>query len=160
MKVATTRFGEMEIPDGLVIQVPEGILGFPNDRRYVVLEHDTEDTPFKWLQSVDSRQLAFIVIDPRHILPDYRLEFDEETVAEFGSIVPDAFIPMVIVNVPKDRPIEMTANLKAPIIVHETKRVGRQIILRTQDYSLTHRIFPEDESERVGADQAAAARTA
>ncbi|MCX7015522.1 MAG: flagellar assembly protein FliW [Candidatus Sumerlaeota bacterium] len=160
MKVATTRFGEMEVPDGLVIQVPEGILGFPSDRRYVVLEHDTEDTPFKWLQSVDSKQLAFIVIDPRLLIPDYRLEFDEETVAEFGAIVPEEFIPMVIVNVPKDRPIEMTANLKAPIIVHETKRIGRQIILRSQDYSLTHRIFPEAEGDQAGAGQAAAARSA
>jgi flagellar assembly factor FliW len=108
-----------------------------------VLEHDAEGTPFKWLQSVQSKQLAFIVIDPRLLLEDYRLEFDEEAVLLFGSIVPDDFIPMVIVNVPKDTPVAMTANLKAPIIVHEDKRVGMQVILDNEEYSITHRLFPD-----------------
>jgi len=153
MKVATTRFGEMEIPENSIIHIPEGILGFPNNRRYVLLEHDAEGTPFKWLQAVDSERLAFIVVDPRHILPEYRVEFDEETVALFGAIVPEDFDSMVIVNVPRENPIAMTANLKAPIIVHYPKRIGRQIILRNEDYSITHRIFPEPSSEDDGAER-------
>jgi len=143
MKVATTRFGEMDIPDELAVRMPEGILGFPEDRRFVVLEHDTEGTPFRWLQSMDSPQLAFIVVDPRLFDPAYRLEFDEETIALFGPIVPEDIVPMVIVNVPKDRPVEMTANLRAPIIVHAVKRLGRQIILANEDYAISYRLFPD-----------------
>ncbi|OPZ18707.1 MAG: Flagellar assembly factor FliW [candidate division BRC1 bacterium ADurb.BinA364] len=143
MKIATSRFGTMNIPDNKIINIPEGILGFPNDRRFVILDHDADDTPFKWLQSADSASLAFIVIDPRLMVAGYQLEFDEQSVALFGPIVPSEFIPMVIVNVPQSDPIKMTANLKAPIVVSEEKRLGRQIILSSEEYSIVHRIFPD-----------------
>jgi flagellar assembly factor FliW len=155
MKLGTTRFGEMDLPEETIIHIPEGILGFPNDRHYVVLEHDAEGTPFKWLQSCDSDSLAFIVIDPRLIAQPYRLEFDEETVNFFGSIVPEEFVPMVIVNVPKNQPIEMTANMKAPILVHISRRMGRQIVLSADEYSITHRIFPDGALEEPIAAQSA-----
>lgn len=144
MKVATSRFGDMEIPEEVIIRIPEGILGFPEDRRFAVLEHDAEGTPFRWLQSLDTPSLAFIVVDPRLFEPAYRLEFDEDTVGLFGPVVAEDVVPMVIVNVPKTHPIAMTANLRAPIIVHATKRLGRQIVLMNEEYLISYRLFPEN----------------
>jgi flagellar assembly factor FliW len=143
MKVATTRFGEMELADDLIIQMPEGILGFPDDRRYVVLEHDAEGAPFKWLQSVDTPELAFIVIDPRHLVDNFILEFDEDSRNLFGDAPADEFVPMAIVNVPAEEPIKMTANLRAPIVAHVGRRLARQVVLDSEDYSLHHRIFAD-----------------
>ena len=39
MKVMTARFGEIEIGDDKIIEMPDGIIGFP-DRRFVMLSPD------------------------------------------------------------------------------------------------------------------------
>ena len=144
MKVQTTRFGEIDIREEHIISIPEGILGFPDSRRFVLLEHDSEGTPFKWLQSVEKPSLAFIVIDPNLMVPDYQVELDSETAELFGAeIAGDQLVTMSIVNVPRENPIAMTVNVRAPIVVHAEKRLGRQVILPNEDYQIRHRIFPD-----------------
>lgn len=140
MQVNTTRFGEMDIPDDLIVCMPEGIAGFPEDRRFVLLE-ESKEMPFHWLQSVDTAELAFIVMDPHAIDPDYRIEFDEDTFSLFGTIVPEEIIPLVVVNIPSNTPDKANANMRAPIIVHSKKRYARQIVLSNEDYSVQEMIF-------------------
>jgi flagellar assembly factor FliW len=148
MKLKTTRFGEIDVPEDRQIRIPDGILGFPDDHRYVLLEHDSEGTPFKWLQSLDNPALAFIVMDPHLVVGDYQVLFDSETAEFFGTEkVSDQFAMMSIVNIPHDNPIAMTVNVRAPIIVSLEKRVGMQVILPNEDYPIRHRIFPEDAGE-------------
>ena len=36
-KIMTTRFGEIEIDEKRKIHFPEGILGFPDSKEYVIL---------------------------------------------------------------------------------------------------------------------------
>jgi flagellar assembly factor FliW len=145
MRISTTRFGELNVPDTRIITLPEGILGFPNDHRFVLLEHDSEGTPFKWLQSADSPQLAFIVMDPQTVVDNYRVALDAESAGNLGADeIGDEFAMMAIVNIPHDNPIAMTVNVRAPIIVHSEKRIGYQIILTNEDYPIRHRIFPEE----------------
>ena len=108
MKLNTTRFGEIDVPDEQVIVVPEGILGFPDDKRFVLLEHDSEGTPFKWLQSADSGHLAFIVMDPNLVVESFEVEWDKESVELLGPATEKAgedIAMMAIVNVPHDDPI-------------------------------------------------------
>ncbi|MFW5870361.1 MAG: flagellar assembly protein FliW [Candidatus Sumerlaeota bacterium] len=146
MKVETTRFGQIDVPEGDIINLPEGVLGFPEATRYVLLEHDSEGTPFKWLQSLDDPNLAFIVIDPHMVVEGYVVEFDEEMQDEVGCKYADEkFAMMAIVNVPQDQPIEMTVNVRAPIIVHTEKRVGWQVILPNEEYPIRHRLFADAE---------------
>jgi flagellar assembly factor FliW len=144
MKVHTTRFGDVEVPEEHVISLPGGVLGFPESKRFILLEHDSEGTPFKWLQSVDSPALAFIVMDPNLMIPDYRVELDPESAELFGvGEATENLATMSIVNVPRDNPVAMTVNVRAPIVVHLTKRVGRQVILPNEEYQIRHRIFPD-----------------
>lgn len=144
MKVQTTRFGEIDVPDPDVISIPEGIPGFPEFQRYVLLEHDSEGTPFKWLQSLENGALAFIVMDPQLLISSLPVELDGESRQTFGAEqVDERFALMCIVNVPHENPMEMTINLRAPILVHLEKRIGKQIILADETYSIRHRIFPD-----------------
>ncbi|MBN1515688.1 flagellar assembly protein FliW [Candidatus Sumerlaeota bacterium] len=144
MRFQTTRFGDLEVDDQAMLKIHGGILGFPQQQRYVILEHDTSDnSPFKWLQSVDEPSLAFVVIDPRLLTESYQLELDAETAELLGSVNPADFIPMVIVKIPRDHPEKMTANLRGPIIVRETSREGCQIVLTDEGYPFDHQIFPD-----------------
>ena len=94
--------------------IPEGILGFPESQRFVLLEHDSEGTPFKWLQSVENASLAFIVMDPNLLISDYVVDFDPEAAELFGTeTVNEDFAMMSIVNVPRENPIANDAPTRA-----------------------------------------------
>lgn len=156
MKHNTTRFGEIEFPEEVVMSFPEGVLGFPGDKRFVLLEHGREGSPFKWLQSADSAELAFIVLDPLEIEPQYSISLDIDTVRVIGPCdVADCAI-MAICNVPHDNPILMTANLKAPLVVNVEQRRGRQMVLGTQVYPINAAVFPainRDDAAEQKADE-------
>ena len=58
----TTRFGNLEVDDDRLIQLQDGLLGFPDLKRFVLMDY--KDTVLKWFQSVDDPDVAFIVVDP------------------------------------------------------------------------------------------------
>lgn len=141
MKFRTARFGEIEYPEEVVLTFPEGVLGFPNETQYILLEHTSEGSPFKWLQSLENPELAFIVADPFFIEPRFQFEIDLDTERMIGTADTGACALMAIVNVPRDTPIRMTANLKAPLLVNVENRIGRQVVLGSQAYSISTPVF-------------------
>lgn len=44
LKVQTSRFGEIEVDNADVITLPEGLVGFPELARYVLLDHDSDSS--------------------------------------------------------------------------------------------------------------------
>ncbi|MFC1601830.1 flagellar assembly protein FliW [Candidatus Sumerlaeota bacterium] len=159
MNIATTRFGDLTVDDKDLIQIIGGLLGFPDSESFVILEHDAEEqSPFKWLQSIDTPDLAFVVVDPRLLKAGYRVALGQENTELLKSPDPDDHIPMVIVKIPQDDPAKMTANLRGPIVVSEKTRKGCQIVLSTEDYAFDHLIFPTvpDEAAAAGPANAAA----
>lgn len=159
MKYMTTRFGEIDFPDEVIMEFPEGVLGFPAERRYILLEHDSEGSPFKWLQSLDNPHLAFIVMDPLQVDPDYRFEIDIDTARMIGSENAAECAVMSIVNVPHHAPMKMTANLKAPLVVNVETRVGRQVVLSSNAYAISTPVF-HIEPDGSGAPEETALRKA
>ena len=101
LKVQTSRFGEIEVDNADVITLPEGLVGFPELARYVLLDHDS-DSPFKWLQSLDDGTMAFVVISPLTFRPDYTVEVTEEEIAILKLQSPDDAVISVIVTIPSD----------------------------------------------------------
>ncbi len=150
MNINTTRFGDIEVPDDDIIVIPEGILGFADAKHFVLLEHDSEGTPFKWLQSSEVPHLAFIIMDPNLVVDNYKVEFDDEAKELIGDqFDTEKFAMLAIVNIPHEKPIEMTVNVRAPVIVHLEKRIGWQVILPNEDYPIRHRIFPDGENSET-----------
>ena len=64
MKIQTSRFGELEVDERRLIRFEKGILGFPDQQRYALIQTG-QDSGFYWLQAVDRADLAFVVCDPR-----------------------------------------------------------------------------------------------
>ena len=85
MDVRTTRFGVIQIAEDRVITFPKGLLGFPQARRYCLLEPG-EDACFFWLQSLDEPGLAFVVTDPALFVGDYSVPIRPE---QMGELTPD-----------------------------------------------------------------------
>lgn len=128
MHITTSRFGELTCRDEALIRFPSGIIGFPRSTRYIILDHDRE-APFKWLQSLDEGNLAFVIMDPLVFKPDYRATIDPAVLAELGQPDDGDVILFVLLTVPPGDPDRITANLRAPVVVHEPTRLAKQIIL-------------------------------
>ena len=141
MKVQTSRFGEIEVEVADVISLPEGLIGFPELMRYVLLDHDT-DSPFKWLQSIDDGSMAFVVLSPLTFRPDYTVEVTEEEIGVLLLENPEDAVISVIVTIPMD-PKKMSANLKAPLVFNLKNRTGKQVIVKDPQYQTKHFIMEE-----------------
>jgi len=73
MLVQTTRFGEIDVKDDQIISFHSGLIGFSEAQRFVIRE-DEAAAPFRWLQSIDSEDLAFVMIEPHVSISNYELE--------------------------------------------------------------------------------------
>ena len=138
MKVDTTRFGPLEVPDEAVLEFPEGLIGFETCTRYVIVDRQDEK-PVWWLQSLDRPEVAFILTDPRSVVPQYQPELassDLESL-ELASInEAQMHVMLVVAGSPK----EITANLLGPLVVNPRRRQGKQVILHNSGYSVAHRL--------------------
>ena len=151
IKVKTTRFGDIEIEERDVITLPSGIIGFPELKQYVLLDHD-QDSPFKWLQSLEDAAIAFVLINPLLFKPDYLVEVNEAEVGDLDIQAEEDAVVSVIITMPSD-PQKMTANLKAPVIFNLKNRKGRQLILNNSEYTTRHNIMEEMRKHNSGAEQ-------
>jgi flagellar assembly factor FliW len=133
MEIETTRFGTLEIADEDLLRFPDGLFGFGEVDRYVLLNH-RGGSHFKWLQAVGRPDLAFVVIDPFLFYPDYHFDLPVEDCLALEYSGSGTLVVLAIVGIPDD-PRQMTANLKGPIVVHCEKRLGRQVILSEEEYS-------------------------
>mgnify|MGYP003497483790 CR=1 FL=1 len=67
MLIQTSRFGQLDVNRDRLIRFEEGILGFPKQKEYALIQTG-DGSGFYWLQSVDTPDLAFVVSDPRLVL--------------------------------------------------------------------------------------------
>jgi len=136
----TSRFGTIDIEEEQIISVPYGIIGFPVEKRFVLLEHK-KGSPFFWFQSVDNPSLAFALMDPLLFKPDYEIEISpEDTVALELKDTLEGIQTLVIINISSGKGMEVTANLLGPIIINVQNRLAKQIVLYQHQYSHRHPI--------------------
>ncbi len=140
MKCTSTRFGSFEVSEDSIVRFPSGLLGFPEQQRYVILDHDTE-APFKWLQSVDEPGLAFVLMDPATFHPDYHIEVPVDALAEIKEGQRDDLALVVILTIPSDDPGRITANLRGPLLISNTTKLGKQLVL-SEEFPTRHPLFP------------------
>jgi len=134
MEVRTTRFGVIEIADDRVITFPKGLLGFPAQKRYCLLEPG-DDACFFWLQSLDEPSLAFVITDPSLFVSEYSVPIREEQMKELSlDKLEDAQV-FCIVNKIDD---QLTGNLQGPLVINTLTRVGDQLVLAEKRWTTRH----------------------
>jgi flagellar assembly factor FliW len=147
MKLITKNFGEIEIDEEKIIHFPEGILGFEEEKKFVVINDEDEESPFGWLQAIENPELTFVIINPFFVYPNYDITIPETAQKKLEIQDKKDLIIYSIVVVPKD--IEkMTANLIGPIIINTKKMIGKQVILDDDRYSTKHYIFQQNINAR------------
>ena len=146
-----TRIGMKETPritsSGLpwtedqVIRFPGGLPGFENARKFIIMSVP-EHQPFHWMECVDEgNAIRFAIINPLSFRPDYQPKIKKEELASLNINDSKELLLYVIVTL-RTPLMESTANLMGPLFINIREKVGKQIIIENDAYSLRERIIP------------------
>lgn len=139
MIVKTGRFGQLTIGDEEIIQIPLGVLGFPDFTKFCLVDPG-DDTLILWLQSLQDPQVAFPLLEPKIFLNEYtaRLSASELRELKLDNVSQSAVFS--ILTIPEDI-AQMTANLKAPLVINLKAQIAKQVVLQENEYSIKHLMF-------------------
>jgi len=156
MLLKTTRFGEVEVGEDAIITLTQPIIGFQEYRRFVLFD-GPPDSGLKWLQSTDSPELAFLLFDPRQVVPDYTVDIGRHELTELAVSSVSELDVYTLLVVPKD-PSKVRTNLKAPVLINGRHRLGKQTVLEKSDYPIQFFLAQANQGTREPK-EAANART-
>ena len=142
MTVNTRLFGEIQVGDDKIVNLPQGIIGFPDLKSFTLIyDNEKEDKGnIMWFQSLDEPQFALPVMTPSTVVPDYNPTVNDELLAPLGELTEENLYVLVTVKVPADIK-EMSVNLKAPIIINTDTLTGGQLIVEDEDLPVRFKIY-------------------
>lgn len=139
VKVNTTRFGELEVEKKDIITFKEGLLGFEKLTKFFIVDPG-DQTLILWFQSIDDAATAFPIIEPKVFLPDYSVRLLPAELASLGLEGLNEASIYVILTIP-EVVTEMSANLKAPLIINNQTKSARQIVLQDSKLEVKHKMY-------------------
>ena len=139
MNITTTRFGTLEVDKKDIIEFTEGLLGFENLKKFFIVDPG-DQTLILWLQSIDDASTAFPIIEPKIFQPNYMVKL---LPVELNSLnlenLQNASVYTVL-TIPQNV-TEMSANLKAPIIINNKTKNARQIVLQDSKLEVRFKMY-------------------
>ncbi len=141
MIVKTGRFGQLTVGDDEKIIIPQGILGFPELTQYCLVDPGDE-TLILWFQSLENPDIAFPVLEPKIFRTDYSARLSAAALRELKLEHVNQSAVFSILTIPEDV-TQMTANLKAPLVINLKEQLAKQVVLQENEYSIKHLMFKE-----------------
>ena len=135
----TSRFGQVQFQEEDVLSFPEGILGFNELKRFILVDDPTDEI-FAWLQACDESAIAFPVLEPELFTESYKVTLSRTDMESLKIQNGAKYRLFSIVTIPDD-PTKMTANLKAPVVVNVEARMARQCVLQDNNLAIREPIF-------------------
>ncbi len=151
MKLNTRIFGEIEIAEDKIITFENGIIGFPDLKRFVLLHDEEKGTKvgLRFLQSIEEPAFALPMMDPLVVKLDYNPEVDDELLTSVGKLTPDNILVLVTATVPADL-TRMSVNLQGPVIINVDERKACQIILEGGMYPVKFPVYDILQARKAG----------
>ena len=120
-------------PISNIVHFPSGLLGFEQRKKFALVGR-TQEAPFLWLEAQDDSRVAFIVVPPKRVAPDYQPDLSDEDVKFLGLNSPNDALVLSIVTL--QGPGRATINLKGPLVINARTHIGKQIVpVNAIDYS-------------------------
>ena len=141
MLVKTKFFGEVDPPEEKILTFDRGLIGLSDYKQYTILyDVEKEEANICWLQSVDEPTLALPIIKPPIVKPDYNPVVEDELLTHIGELTEENLVIFLTMTVPSDI-MQMSVNLKAPIIINADTRKAAQIMVENQDYEVKYKVY-------------------
>jgi flagellar assembly factor FliW len=143
MLIESTRLGVLEVDESRIITFEDGLLGFPEARRFALIQ-TSPDPVFFWLQSLEFANLAFVVCDPVAFVPDFQASIRRDDAETIGLEDLSEGQVLVIVNRVNG---DLTANLLGPLVISTRTLRARQLVLSDKRFSTRHRLVPVGDTQ-------------
>lgn len=136
MTIETRDFGAVEINESDIVTFVQPIFGFDELTKYVFLFNQYECTEFAWLQSIEDKEICFILADPAVLSFEYSPDLPQQLESDLG----DGEVILWLVAVITEEYLDSTVNLKSPIVFNTSTRKAAQVILE-QQFSIRQKIL-------------------
>ena len=130
-----------------MVHFADGIPAFEDEHEFVIVPYD-EESPYVFLQSLTTPDLAFLMTVPFVFFPDYEFELDDDNQEKLDLYKQEDMLIYTLITVNGGKVQDMTANLMAPIIMNTANMQARQIVLDRSSYNTKHRLFPQNKEEQ------------
>ncbi|KMY51847.1 flagellar assembly protein FliW [Peribacillus loiseleuriae] len=144
MKIQTKFHGEVKIEEKDLFTFEGGIPGFIDEKQFALLP--LEGSPFIVLQSMKTREVAFIVSSPFEIFQNYEVKVSQDVISDL-YIDSEKDVSIYVILTVRDPFNETTANLQAPIVLNMSNQLGKQFIMNSSNYSIRELLIPSPEQE-------------
>lgn len=140
MKIRTNLYGELEYQPENIINFKDGLLGFDEFKRYLLLSSWDKDLPFYTLQSVEDNELYFIMIKADEFFADYKIDLTAADSKDIKYAEGDIVQVFNIVRFTEELQ-NSTVNLRGPVIINFNQNTGKQVVLDNDRYSVRYPLF-------------------
>lgn len=144
MNIQTKFHGDTEISNEGIYTFEHGMPGFLDETQFVILP--LEDTSLLVLQSITTLEVAFIITSPFEVFPEYNVKLTDELLKTLQIEAEEEVVVYVILTV-KEPFTKTTANLQAPIVINNKKRLAKQYITNDTSYSMRQLLIPDQEGK-------------
>jgi flagellar assembly factor FliW len=128
MRIETQRFGTITLDQEQLFLFPAGLIGLESLRDWALLP-DLENPAVAWLQSASRGDRALPLISPRAFFDDYRVQVSRRELAGL-HMKPGA--EMYVLSTISGHGGKLTTNLRSPILLNLSRRLGCQVITDNQ----------------------------
>ncbi|GAA0077562.1 flagellar assembly protein FliW [Clostridium sp. CTA-5] len=134
--------GKIEYDEKNIVKFLKSIPGFDeNLRKFIVVDLKGME-PFKLFQSLEDDKVGVVVVSPFDFCYKYKVDLSENIIRELD--IQESKDVMLLTTVTlNSNPKKITTNLRAPIVINISNRLGKQIILNNEDYAIKHPLIKE-----------------
>lgn len=137
MIIKTDYYGDVEYEKEDLFYFPDGLFGFPELKYYLPLCPNAEDDAMLLLQSTEQPDIAFVVINPLFLSPDYAPTLTSPELS-YLKVSDSEELSYYVICIVRDNYLENTVNLKCPLAINPQTHTGMQIILEDSRYEYRH----------------------
>lgn len=128
MEIQTKYFGPIEIKPETIIEMVQPIYGFETIKRYTLISDEEIGTDLVWFQSIDNKDVCFMLANPDRFIHDYKLDITLDELSVLSTLDLNELDVLCIVSLGETFETS-TLNLKSPIVLNSKNNQGAQIIL-------------------------------
>jgi len=134
VNLSTNNFGNLNIEKENIITFEQGLLGFEELKQFAIIDLE-ECLPFEWLVSVEDPIVAFPILNPTLFFSDYKPSLSKDDLISL-NIKKEKDVEMFCIVTLDKKPENVTLNLKGPILINMKNKMGKQVVLAEDYYSL------------------------
>ena len=138
----TLRFGDVDTDEDKIVHFKHGIPAFEEEHEFLIIPYD-EESPYYFMQSLKTPELAFLITTPFIFFPEYMIEIDDETIEELDIKKQEDVMLYTLITIPNGSVRYMTANLLAPVVINTENMQAKQMVMEKTRYTTKHRLFPD-----------------